>query len=143
MLDGIAEQQRDEHRGREQQPVGDEPVQRMAAQESQQEGDRRYPREERDDESDGEHGGLVEERLRLARVEERLYPRPEDDRCREEEREARRLLARQVAEESGGDRDPRAADAGQERDRLRRADEDRVGETERPDRPPLRRDALR
>ena len=82
MLDGIPQEQCDGDDGREDEPVGDEPIERVRSQEPDHERDGGEARHERHDEADRKDVGLAEERGGLARVEQRLRPGAQDDRGR-------------------------------------------------------------
>src|SRR5207245_7083728 len=98
---------------------------------------------ERRDESDGEHVGLGKEPGSLPRVEQGLRARSEDHGGCEEEREARCLFSMEFATEAGRDRDARARDAWEERDRLSSANEQCVDDRQVADRSALPRDGFR
>ena len=115
----------------------------MAAEEADHEGDCGDAEKERCDESDGEHVGLGKEPGGLACVEQGLRARSEDHGGCEEEREPRRLFSIELANEAGRDRDARARDAGEERDRLSGAHEQCVDDRQVADRSALPRDGLR
>src|SRR5690242_3481830 len=89
MLDGVPEQERDRDGRGEDEPVADEPAERVRAQETDEERDCEKTGHERHAEADGQDVRRAEELLRLPRVEQRLRSRAEDDRRREQEREAR------------------------------------------------------
>src|SRR5256714_753587 len=102
----------------------------MSAEEADHERDRGEPRYERDGKANREQIGTSEQLRGLSRVEQGFRAGAEDHGCREEEGEARRVLAPQLARETGGDRDTRAGDSGDQRDRLSDTDHERVGNTD-------------
>ena len=73
----------------------------MSAQKADHERDRGKPRKERQHEPDSEDVGRGEQLRGLARIEQGLRAGAQDHGCREEEREARRILAPQLPDEAG------------------------------------------
>ena len=111
--------------------VGDEDADRVRSEVAQQEGDRRVAGHE--GQRRGDHRGADRRPVAVAEVAHLEEPREHDRRHRQQERVARRVRAREVQEQAGGDRRARARDAGHERQRLRAADEEAVARGQRVD----------
>ena len=107
----------------------------MRSKEADHECDREKSEEERQAEPERQHVGRGEERLGLPSVEQRLRTGADDHRRREQEAETRGVGAADGLVEPGRDRDPGAADAGQQSDGLRDTHDDRIDEAERLERP--------
>src|SRR5438309_3812385 len=127
---------------RDDEAVGNEPDERVRSKETDHERDREKSENEGQAEPERQHVGRGEERFGFPSVEQRLRAGADDHRCCEQEAETCCIGADDALVEPGRDGDARAADPGQQSDRLRHAHDQRIDEAERLERPARDGEAL-